>query len=95
MNKTFEINIIIGTSLLAPMYLLAKDESDWIRIEKEKTFYTEERYLPKILVGLGIYPSISEIRRNKPELMMHFREMDFIDSIKVSKKRKLWIVVGE
>lgn len=55
----------------------------------------EERFLPRILVDISIYPSISEIRRNKPELMVSLDNFDFIDGIKVSKKRKLWILVGE
>ena len=63
-------------------------------------YFTEERFLPRILVDLGIYPSVSEIRRNKPELMITLDTPDFIDGIdetglKVSKKRKLWILVGE
>ena len=70
-------------------------ENDWLRIEQEKTYYTSERFLPRILVELGIYPSISEIRRNKPNLMVSLDNVDFIDNLKVSKKRRLWILVGE
>lgn len=70
-------------------------EIDWKRVEQEKTYFTEERYLPKILVALGIYPSINEIRRNKPELMITLDKIDFINELKVSKKRKVWIQVGE
>ena len=36
-----------------------------------------------------------EIRRNKPELMISLDKLDFIDNLKVSKKRRLWILVGE
>ena len=39
-------------------------------LKKEKIYYTEERFLLRILVDVGIYPSVSEIRRNKPELMI-------------------------
>lgn len=49
----------------------------------------------KILVELGIYPSISEIRRNKPDLMVSLDRLDFLDNLKISKKRRLWILVGE
>lgn len=49
----------------------------------------------KILVELGIYPSISEIRRNKPNLMVSLDRLDFLDNLKISKKRRLWILVGE
>ena len=88
-------NIVIGKPVVDPQQLFAADENDWNRVEKEKTYYTEERFLPRILVDIGIYPSISEIRRNKPQLVINLDHMDFMDGLKVSKKRKLLIVVGE
>jgi hypothetical protein len=51
--------------------------------------------LPRILVDIGIYPSVSEIKRNKPELMVELNQLDFLDNLKVSKKRRVWILVGE
>lgn len=95
-------NIIIGKPIVEPSTMFATDLDDWNKIEKEKTYYTDERFLPRILVDIGIYPSVSEIRRNKPELMITFDKLDFIDGghkysqgLKVSKKRRLWILVGE
>lgn len=88
-------NIVIGKPIVEPSTMFASDEDDWKRTEKEKTYYTDERFLPRILVDIGIYPSISEIRRNKPELMIYPDKLDFIDNLKVSKKRRLWILVGE
>ena len=88
-------NIVIGKPIVEPFTMFASDEDDWKRTEKEKTYYTDERFLPRILVDIGIYPSISEIRRNKPELMICLDKLDFIDNLKVSKKRRLWILVGE
>lgn len=88
-------NVVIGKLVVEPQQLFAADENDWNRTEKEKTYYTEERFLPRILVDIGIYPSVSEIRRNKPQLMITFDHLDFIDGLKVSKKRKLWIAIGE
>lgn len=64
-------------------------------MEREKTYFTDERFLPRILVDIGIYPSINEIRRNKPELIKTLDRLDFIDGLKVSKKRKIWILIGE
>ena len=87
-------NIVIGTPLVSAKELLSANDSDWVNVEFEKTIFTNERYLPNILVQLGIYPSISEIRRNKPELMIRLDKIDFIN-IKPKKKRPLWIVVGE
>lgn len=88
-------NIIIGRPILNPASLLAADQEDWDKVESEKTYYTDERFLPRILVDIGVYPSVNEIRRNKPELVVSLDGLDFMDGIKVSKRRKLWIVVGE
>ena len=88
-------NIVIGKPIVDPSAMFSKDENDWNNIEKEKTYYTDERFLPRILVNIGIYPSVNEIRRNKPELMISLDKLDFVDNLKVSKRRKLWILVGE
>ena len=88
-------NIVIGTPIVDPKDMFASSDDDWNTIEKEKTYYTDERFLPRILVDLGIYPSTSEIRRNKPELVKSLDNLDFIDGLTAKKKRKLWILVGE
>ena len=94
-EKMYVENIVIGKPIVEPSTMFSLDEDDWNRLEKDKTYYTEERFLPRILVDIGIYPSISEIRRNKPELMVELNQLDFLDNMKVSKKRRLWILVGE
>lgn len=88
-------NIVIGKPVVEPQQLFAAGENDWKRTEEEKTYFTEVRFLPRILVDIGIYPSVSEIRRNKPQLMITLDHLDFMDEVKVSKKRKLWIAIGE
>ena len=88
-------NIVIGNPIVNLSSMFSKDENDWNNIENEKTYFTEERFLPRILVNIGIYPSVNEIRRNKPELMITLDKLDFIDCLKVSKKRKVWILIGE
>lgn len=88
-------NIVIGKPIVEPSTMFSLDEDDWDRTEKEKTYYTEERFLPRILVDIGVYPSVNEIRRNKPDLMIELNQLDFLDNLKVSKKRRLWILVGE
>ena len=88
-------NIVISKPIVEPSTMFAADENDWNKVEKEKTYYTDERFLPRILVNIGIYPSVNEIRRNKPELMISLDKLDFIDNLKASKKRRLWILVGE
>lgn len=81
--------------MVSEIDLFALNEDDWERVEKEKTFYTEERFLPKILVELGFYPSVSEIRRNRSDLMVTLDNIDFIDKLKVKKREWIWIAVGE
>lgn len=88
-------NVVIGNIDTCESDLFAYDERDWCQNEVDKTYYTNERFLPKILVALGIYPSVSEIRRNKPELMITLSAKDFISKLKVAKKRYLWIAIGE
>ena len=88
-------NIVIGNPIVELSSMFAKAEDEWNNVEKEKTYSTEERFLPRILVNIGIYSSVNEIRRNKPELMVTLDKLDFIDCLKVSKKRKVWILVGE
>ena len=87
-------NIVIGESLVNPVELFAADINDWNNFEKEKTYYTNERFLPRILVDLGLYKSVSEIRKNKPELVIELNSIDFIYKLKVKKKQWLWFLIG-
>lgn len=86
-------NIIIGTPLVRPELLIATDINDWENNEKPQTLFTEERSLPAILKEAGIVPSISEVRRNRPELMVQLETPDCF-WVKWGKKR-VYIVVGE
>ena len=61
--------------------------------KKEKTLFTETRFLPAIMKEAGIVQSTGEVRRNKPELMITLDKPDCIN-IKWGKKF-LYIVVGE
>ena len=79
-------NIVIGNPIVEPSIMFSADEEGWNRVKKKKTYYTEERFSPRILVDIGIYPSVNEIRRNKPELMVELSKLGFIDNLKVSKK---------
>lgn len=88
-------NIVIGTPVASPESMFATDDADWKNVEEEKTYFTEDRFLPKILVDLGIYPSISEIRRNRKDLVVTLDNVCFIDKLKVSKKRTVYILVGK
>lgn len=89
-------NVVIGNPIVHPMELLAKDEKDWNELEKNQTYFTNENYLPKILVEIGLAQSANQIRKNSPHLNITF-DKDKLDfkKIKINKKHILYIVVGE
>lgn len=88
-------NIVVGKPLVEPMEMFANSYDDWCEVERDITHYTNETFLPKILVDCDFYPSISEIRRNRPDLWINLDKLDFIDKLKVKKKSWVWILVGE
>lgn len=87
------MNVVVGTPLVDPWMLLAYDAADWEANEKHQTLFTDQRYLPAILKEAGIVPSLSEVRRNRPELVTTLDKPDCF-WVKWGKKR-LYIVVGE
>lgn len=86
-------NIVIGKPIVEVENLLSLNWMDWEGIEKEKTFFTEERNFAKILKELGIVSSTSEVRRNKPELCVPLTSLD-CKEIKWGKN-KFYVVIGE
>lgn len=86
-------NVVIGTPLVQASEIFAFNQEDWIENEQEKTVLTEERYLPLIMKELGIVSSISEVKRNKPQLCIQLDKLDYVE-IKWGKRR-LFILVGE
>lgn len=50
-------NIAIGQPLIELAKMFGANEIDQKNNEKDITFFTNERFLPRILVELGIYPS--------------------------------------
>lgn len=86
-------NIIIGNPIVEPKEIFAFDDNDWENIEKPKTLFTEERNLAAILKEIGIVKSISEVRRNKPELCVQLNDLDFM-KVKWGK-RFFFVLVGE
>lgn len=85
-------NVVIGAPVCEPWQIFAHDIKDWEETEKKNTLFTEERFLPKIMVECGIVSSINEVRRNKPNLVKSLNDIDFIE-IKWGKKR-LFIQIG-
>ena len=86
-------NIVIGTPLIDPKELLAYNENDWETNERSQTLFTTERRLPNLLKEAGIVQSTSEVRKNKPQLMITLTNPDCI-WVRWGKK-KLYIIVGE
>ena len=70
-------NIVIGKPLVHPSSLLSKNNKDWIANEKDKTYNTNERFLPRILVDLKIMKSLSEVKRNRKDLWINLNELDY------------------
>lgn len=86
-------NIVIGVPIVEPSIIFAFDKEDWDSNEKDKTIWTEERSLPIIMKELGIVSSISEVKRNKPQLCIQLDKLDYLE-VKWGKRR-LFILVGE
>ena len=86
-------NIVIGKPIVDEVFIFALNDEDWEKVEKEKTYWTEERNLAVILKELGIVKSVSEVRRNKPQLYVKLDKLDYME-IKWGK-RKLFVLVGE
>ena len=67
------LNVVIGKPLIEPWQLISTSEEEF---DKRDTLFTEERFLPAILVEAGVVPSRGEVRRNKPELCKTLDKLD-------------------
>lgn len=92
MSKHIE-NIVIGKPIVDEWMIFGLDKNDWETVEKDKTMWTEERNLAAIMKELGIVKSVSEVRRNKPQLVVPLTNLDYLE-IKWGKHR-LFVLVGE
>jgi len=86
-------NIVIGKPLVDIWSLISNSEEEFEKFDKKDTLFTEERFLPALLVEAGIVKSRSEVRRNKPELCITLNDLDCL-WIKWGKQR-IFIIVGE
>ena len=86
-------NVIIGKLSVEPWYLFALDKNDWDYNEKDKTLFTDEKFIPRIMAQAGIVKSTSEVRRNHPDLVREVKNNSF-EIIKWGKKF-LFIACGE
>lgn len=76
------MDVIIGKPLISPDNL-----------GFENSICTNERYLPRLLVNIGYFKSISQVRKNRPDLCITLDEPDMLN-FRIGK-RHLWILVGE
>lgn len=86
-------NIVIGKPLVEEWKLISSTEDEWEQFDKRDTLFTNERFLPAILVEAGVVSSNSDVRRNKPELCKALNNLDCF-WVKWGKQR-VWIIVGE
>jgi hypothetical protein len=87
------LNVVVGKPIADPALMLAENQDDWEKVEKNQTLFTEERFLPRILVEAGVVKNVSEVRRNQPKLVYSFETPDLV-RIKWGKKI-VWILIGE
>lgn len=86
-------NVVIGKPICEPWLMFSNTQEEWEKSDKKETLFTDERFLPRILIECGIAKSISEVRKNKPDLVKTLDTVDFLE-IKWGKKR-VFIQVGE
>lgn len=86
-------NIVIGKPLVDAWTLISSTEEEFEKFDKKDTLFTEERFLPALLVDAGVVKSRGEVKRNKPELCITLNNLDCI-WVKWGKQR-LFIIVGE
>ena len=86
-------NVVIGRPLVEPWKLISKSEDEFNQFDKYNTLFTNERFLPAILVEAGVVSSRGEVRRNKPNLCVSLNTLDCL-WVKWGKQ-KIYIIVGE
>ena len=86
-------NIVIGKPIVEPWSLISEDKEEFEQFDKKDTLFTNELFLPAVLVEAGVVKSRNEVRKNKPELCITFDKLD-CRWIKWGKNR-IWIVIGE
>ena len=86
-------NIVIGKPLVDAWTLISSSQEEFEKFDERDTLFTEERFLPAVLVEAGVVKSRGEVKRNKPELCVVLNDLDCF-WVKWGKQR-IFIVVGE
>lgn len=84
--------VVIGKPVLDSWHLFCHDELEWEEFKKTVLF-TDERYLPAVLVQCGVAKSEAEVKKNKPDLDRTLDKPDFV--VVKYGKRYVAIQVGE
>ena len=85
-------NVVIGEPLIDAWQLISLSKDDFEKNDKRYTLFTNERFLPAVLVEAGVVKSKSEVRRNKSDLCI---TLDKPDCLWVKwGKHKIYIIVG-
>lgn len=71
-------NIVIGNPIVEPWTLISNSKEEFDNFDKKETLFTNERFLPALLVKIGLAKSNSEVKRNKPELCVVLNNLDCI-----------------
>lgn len=88
-------NIVIGIPLVPCGVLISDNTTPDMLNEIEKTYFTNNSNISQILKELSIVSSISEVRRNKPELCITLPD-DYLDCFEIKwGKRKFYVVKGQ
>ena len=86
-------NVVIGRPLVEPWKLISTSKEEFEQFDARETLFTDERFLPAVLVAAGAVKSRSEVKRNKPELCITLTQPDCF-WVKWGKQ-KIFIIVGE
>lgn len=93
-------NIVIGYSLVSVDELISSSLDEYVGDDNlsgdiSKTYFTDDRNLARVLKAAGVVPSISEVRRNKPEFLKTFDNY-YTDCFWVKwGKKRIYVVVGQ
>ena len=76
------MDVIVGKPVLTPE-----------EVGFENVIHTEERFLPRILADLKIFKSASEVRKNRPDLVIELNKQDMME-VRIGK-RVVWLLIGD
>lgn len=83
-------NVVVGSPIV-DLCELFDDDLSWV----SKTYFTHERYLPRILKNIGLVPSTSWVKKNRPDLDRELNELDCFE-VRIGKmKPPVYFVVGK